>query len=296
MELLFKTADEIIEELIKKCPRCGSASANKGNPAGRCSSCLDKLSANKKKPGHYLHEHKLADDALRRQDGKNGTASKKSKGRGSRKEIIGKVRSAYAKHGKGKTLSPDRKDNSEGYSSSNTRMVPKELNRGRHKVDSKKLKAWQKKLKKSGIECDAFSKAIEAGDLDQAITELELIKTKFISPEQQKANRLKAKSRSNENAFAESGISPGNKRTYNANSPHKMSHSDVDKMNHAGIAADIHAHLHSEGSEHIDNREHFENLEQAHRALAAHKDGSKPLNEIQARRHKNTILAHHNDE
>lgn len=134
-----------LEPLEKKCPRCGKASANSSNPSGRCSSCLKKLASNKKKPGHYLHEHKLADDALRRQKGKNGTAHKKSKGLGSRKEIIGKVRAAYAKHGKKTVLSPDRKDNGKGYSSSNTRMVPKNLNRGRHHVDKKKLKEWMKK-------------------------------------------------------------------------------------------------------------------------------------------------------
>ena len=142
-----------MEPLEKKCPRCGKSSANGSNPAGRCSSCLKKLKTAKKKPGTYQHEHKLADDALRRQKGKNGTAHKKSKGLGSRKSIISKVRAGYAKHGKGTTLSPDRKNNSEGYSSGNTRMVPKNLNRGRHKVNNKKLKAW---MKKSMVDEDDF--------------------------------------------------------------------------------------------------------------------------------------------
>jgi ribosomal protein L37AE/L43A len=153
-EQLLKFAKEVaqteeLEELVKSCPRCGKASANKSNPSGRCSSCLKKLAANKKKPGHYLHEHKVADDALRRQKGKNGTASKKSSGLGSRKEIINKVHSAEKRTGQ--VLSPDRKDNSKGYSSSNVRMVPPHLNRGRHHVDGKKLAAWKKKLKKNDI-------------------------------------------------------------------------------------------------------------------------------------------------
>lgn len=139
-----------MELLEKKCPRCGSKSANKSNPSGRCSSCLKKLAANKKKPGHYLHNHKVADDALRRQDGKNGTASHKSKGRGSRKSIIAQTKAAEKKAGQ--VLSPDRKDNSKGYSASNTRMVPKELNRGRHHVDEKKLRAWKKRLKKNDLD------------------------------------------------------------------------------------------------------------------------------------------------
>ena len=115
---ILQLAEEIdaIEPLEKKCPRCGKPSADPSNPSGRCSSCLKKLRTNKKKPGHYLHEHKLADDALRRQDGKTKQSSKKTSGRGDRKSIIKQVRNAYSRHGKGTTLSPDRKDNSKGIS------------------------------------------------------------------------------------------------------------------------------------------------------------------------------------
>lgn len=141
--------EDTLEELAKSCPRCGKPSKNKSNSSGRCASCLKKLAANKKKVGHYLHEHKVADDALRRQSGKNGTAHKKSSGLGSRKSIIKQTHSAEAKTGQ--VLSPDRKDNSKGYSAKNTRMVPPELNRGRHHVDKKKLAAWKKRLKKGDI-------------------------------------------------------------------------------------------------------------------------------------------------
>jgi ribosomal protein S27AE len=146
IEKLEKSADDIIEELVKKCPRCGNSSANKSNPAGRCSSCLKKLSTNKKKVGHYLHHHKVADDALRRQSGKTNSSTKKSKGLGNRKSIIGKVKSEEKKAGQ--VVSLDRKDNSKGYSSDNVRGVDPKLNRGRHKVDPKKLANWKKKLKK----------------------------------------------------------------------------------------------------------------------------------------------------
>lgn len=146
--------EEYLEELAKSCPRCGRPSANKSNPSGRCSACLKKLAANKKKVGHYLHEHKVADDALRRQKGKNGTAHKKSSGLGSRKSIISQTHAAEAKTGQ--VLSPDRKDNSKGYSAKNTRMVPPELNRGRHHVDKKKLSAWKKKLKKNDVTDEEF--------------------------------------------------------------------------------------------------------------------------------------------
>ena len=160
LEALLKTArdsaadEEFLEELAKKCPRCGGKSKNPSNPSGRCASCLKALASNKKKVGHYLHEHKVADDAIRRQKGKNGTAHKKSKGLGSRKEIIKQVHSAEKKTGQ--VLSPDRKDNSKGYSSKNVRMVPPELNRGRHHVDKKKLAAWKKKLKKSELSDEEF--------------------------------------------------------------------------------------------------------------------------------------------
>lgn len=151
---------EELEELAKSCPRCGGKSANAGNSAGRCRGCLNKLAANKKKPGHYLHNHKVADDALRRQKGKNGTAKKKHKGVGTRKEIIDKVKAGEKKHGQ--VLSPDRKDNSKGYSSDNVRMVPPKLNRGRHKVDPKKLKAWKSRMKKSDIDAELMYTALLA--------------------------------------------------------------------------------------------------------------------------------------
>lgn len=149
LEIIEKLQEELEEILVKSCPRCGSASANSSNPSGRCRKHLNKLAKDKKTPGHWQRSQTKADDALRRQDGKNGTASKKSKGRGTRKEIVNKIQSAEKKTGQ--KLSPDRVNNSSGYASSNVRAVPEALNRGRHKVDGKKLKAWRKRLKKSEI-------------------------------------------------------------------------------------------------------------------------------------------------
>jgi transposase-like protein len=160
---IHELADDILclnklEELSKKCPRCNSTSANKSNPAGRCSSCLKKLKTAKKTPGHYLRAHKLADDALRRQDGRTKTATKKTKGRGTRKEIVDKMQRAEKKTGQ--KLSPDRRSNEHGYTSSNVRAVPTKLNRGRHNVDAKKLATWRKRIKKSNITIDDFKKAL----------------------------------------------------------------------------------------------------------------------------------------
>lgn len=164
MEILDKLVASELEELIKSCPRCGSASANKSNPAGRCRGCLNKLAANKKKPGHWQRAQTKADDALRRQDGKNGTASHKSKGRGDRASIVKQTQAAEKKTGE--KLSPDRIDNARGYGSgkngkSNTRMVPEKLNRGRHKVDPKKLADWKRRLNKSKLDLDDIESIIE---------------------------------------------------------------------------------------------------------------------------------------
>jgi hypothetical protein len=156
-----------LEELAKKCPRCGGASANSSNPSGRCRKHLSQLAANKKKPGHWQRAQTKADDALRRQKGKNGTAHKKHSGLGSRASIVKQTQSAEKKTGE--KLSPDRKDNGKGYATSNTRMVPEKLNRGRHKVDPKKLRAWQKRIKKCDLSYEELydcllAKANELGD------------------------------------------------------------------------------------------------------------------------------------
>lgn len=193
MEDMDPTCEELIknlsdedkaewEELAKSCPRCGKTSANKSNPSGRCSACLKKLKTAKKTPGHWQRSQTKADDALRRQKGKNGTAHKKSSGLGTRESIVKQTQRAEKKTGQ--KLSPDRKQNGKGYAASNTRMVPEKLNRGRHHVDPKKLSAWRKKLKKSELSLDDFmtllrAKAISHGNEQLAktleITDISLI-------------------------------------------------------------------------------------------------------------------------
>jgi hypothetical protein len=152
------------EELEKACPRCGGKSANSSNPAGRCSACLKKLKHAKKTPGHWQRAQTKADDALRRQKGDSPTAHKKSSGLGSRKSIVKKVKSA--ERSTGEKLSPDRKNNGQGYASSNVRMVPERLNHGRHTVDKKKLANWRKHLKKSGLDLDDFKALLIAKALN----------------------------------------------------------------------------------------------------------------------------------
>ena len=153
--------DKFIEVLEKKCPRCGAATHGK---AERCAKHKKQLRDNKKKPGHWQRAQTKADDALRRQKGKNGTASKKHSGLGSRKSIVKQTQSAEKKTGE--KLSPDRKNNSKGYAASNTRLVPEKLNRGRHHVDEKKLRNWRKKLKKHDIGVEEFYTLMKAKAVD----------------------------------------------------------------------------------------------------------------------------------
>lgn len=153
-----------MEPLEKACPRCGKPSKNSSNPSGRCSACLKKLATAKKTPGHWQRAQTKADDALRRQKGKNGTAHKKSSGLGSRASIVKQTQSAEKKTGQ--KLSPDRKNNGKGYAASNTRMVPEKLNRGRHKVDPKKLAAWKSRLKKCDLDEEQFLTLLMAKALE----------------------------------------------------------------------------------------------------------------------------------
>jgi hypothetical protein len=189
IELLSKAELIELEELSKSCPRCGGKSANPSNPSGRCRKHLNKLARDKKTPGHWQRSQTKFDDAKRRENGKNGTASKKSKGRASsRKDFVKRFQNDEKKTGT--KLSPDRIKNDRGYESKNVRNIPEKLNRGRHKVDSKKLAAWKKRLKKYNLELDDFmtllrSKALESGnealektlnmlDIERVLEKLEL--------------------------------------------------------------------------------------------------------------------------
>lgn len=165
LKLSFDELQEL-EALSKACPRCGSPSANKSNPSGRCRKHLNQLAANKKKPGHWQRAQTKFDDSKRRENGKNGTASYKSKGRAkSRKDFVKRFQNDEKKTGS--KLSPDRIDNGRGYESKNVRNVPEKLNRGRHKVDPKKLAAWRSKLKKSDLELDDLMTLVMAKALEQ---------------------------------------------------------------------------------------------------------------------------------
>lgn len=155
---------EILEK--GKCVRCGKSSKN-GGKGGRCGACLNKLASKRKSPGTKERSWQHADQALRRERGGKGTTTGgHASGHGNRQQIQSKMRNA--EKNTGQKLSLDRKNNGKGYESKNTRAVPQNLNRGRHKVDSKKLSNWKKKLKKSEFDSEQFktlllAKAYESG-------------------------------------------------------------------------------------------------------------------------------------
>lgn len=173
------TSIKNIEDLEKggysKCTRCSKPS----NGKSRCQACLDKLSAKRKKPGTKERSWQHADQALRRERGSSGTTTGGHKsGHGNRQEIQRKMKAAEKKTGS--KLSLDRKDNEKGYKSSNTRAVPQSLNRGRHHVDEKKLRAWKKKLKKHDLTAEEFYTLMKAKfAADEAVSEL----LKSVGPE-----------------------------------------------------------------------------------------------------------------
>lgn len=160
MGLIDKIWD-FVEDLIKsKCVRCGN-SVSGGSKGSRCSECRAKLNRARQTPGHPERAQNKAQQAIRRENHGNGTATPKSKGKAeSNKELAAKIQRSEKKTGE--KLSPDRKKNGEGYSSKNTRTVPEKLNRGRHKVDPKKLKEWKKKLSKTGLTDEEFKALLKA--------------------------------------------------------------------------------------------------------------------------------------
>ena len=143
-----------LEPLEKaKCVRCGKPNMG-GTKGGRCKACMDKLSSKRAKPGTKERSWKHADQAIRRENGASGTTTGGHKsGHGNRQEIQKKMKAAEKKTGQ--KLSLDRKNNERGYEAKNTRPVPVKENRGKHHVDPKKLRNWQKRVKKSEVD-DSF--------------------------------------------------------------------------------------------------------------------------------------------
>lgn len=145
---------------------------------------LNKLKSERKTPGSKERAYQQVLQAKRREKGGAGVkaghdGNGHSKGRMKTKtgSAVKRYRSSEKKAGT--KLSIDRKDNSKGYAAGNTRNVPQKLNRGRHKVDGKKLKDWKKKLKKCDYDITDLKefmvlKARESGNFELAKTVMDM--------------------------------------------------------------------------------------------------------------------------
>lgn len=139
---------------------------------------LNELKRERKKPGSKERATQQVLQAKRRERGGAGTKAGSNGTKGhSKNRMKGDTATQVARYQSsekkaGTKLSPDRKNNSEGYGSGNVRNVPQNLNRGRHHVDEKKLKNWKKKLKKSEIDYDNFKTLLMAKAYEQGNEEL----------------------------------------------------------------------------------------------------------------------------
>lgn len=164
----------ILEEVLEKGPNYW-----KDKDPKKYKKMLNKLKRDRKTPGHKERATQQVLQAKRREKGGKGTTAgqngKSGHSSGHMKTKTGAAVKRYQSSEKkaGEKLSIDRKDNNKGYGAGNTRNVPQKLNRGSHKVDSKKLSDWKKKkLKKTGIELDEFLPLLAAKAYDQGNTEL----------------------------------------------------------------------------------------------------------------------------
>ena len=165
----MENKEETTEELLK------AAHYWKDKDPKKYRQMLNKLKNERKKPGSKERSYQQVLQAKRREKGGSGTTAgqngKSGHSSGHMKTKTGTAAKNYQNSEKkaGTKLSIDRKDNNKGYGSGNTRNVPQKLNVGRHKVDSKKLKQWKDRLKKTSIGEDNFTtmmvaKALEMGD------------------------------------------------------------------------------------------------------------------------------------
>lgn len=134
---------------------------------------LAQLRRERKTPGSKERAYQQVLQAKRREHGAPGTkAGKNGNGHisGHMQAKTGTAVKRYQSSEKQKKikLSIDRKNNNKGYTGNNTRLVPQKLNRGRHNVDSKKLAAWRKRLKKSNLTTDDLLTLLRAKALHKS--------------------------------------------------------------------------------------------------------------------------------
>ena len=165
---LNKVIEHLEEELIK------GPNYWKDKDPKKYKAMLNRLKSQRKTPGHKERATQQVLQAKRRERGGSGSTTGNGHSKGKMKSSTGSAVKRFQSSEKkvGSKLSIDRKNNSKGYESGNTRNVPQHLNRGRHSVDEKKLKNWKKRLKKSCIDNDSFITYMIAGALNKGDEQL----------------------------------------------------------------------------------------------------------------------------
>jgi hypothetical protein len=136
-----------LDEILEKGPNYW-----KDKDPAKYKKMLNKLSRDRKTPGHKERATQQVLQAKRREKGGSGTTSGQngksghSSGNMSSKTGSAVKRYASAEKKHGRKMSMDRKDNNKGYGSGNVRLAPQELNRGDE--NNKKKKEYYSKKKK----------------------------------------------------------------------------------------------------------------------------------------------------
>lgn len=161
-----------IEELLK------AAHYWKNKDPKKYRAMLDKLAAERKKPGSKERGYQQVLQAKRREKGGSGTTSgqgRKGHASGHMKSDTGTAAKRYASAEKkhGKKMSIDRKDNKKGYAAGNTRLISQKYNKGDEKY-AKKAPELKKFLETENFMTLLKARCYELGkeDLVELIDEL----------------------------------------------------------------------------------------------------------------------------
>lgn len=153
MEKLEKALQELLEDMqvleeLNKGPNYW-----RGKDPAKYKAALKQLASDRKTVGHKERATQQVLQGKRREKGGSGTTSgqngKSGHSSGHNKQDTGSAAKRFAASEKkaGTKLSQDRKDNNKGYTASNVRNVPQELNRG-DEENKKKKKYLNGKKKK----------------------------------------------------------------------------------------------------------------------------------------------------
>lgn len=153
---LLKSLEELYEDMQVLEDLAKGPNYWKDKDPAKYKKMLGKLSRERKTPGSKERGYQQVLQGKRREKGGSGTTSgqngKSGHSSGHNKQDTGAAAKRFASSEKkaGQKLSQDRKDNSKGYTASNVRNVPQELNRGDENNKKKKayLSGSKKKKKK----------------------------------------------------------------------------------------------------------------------------------------------------